>query len=85
MPSVGFGGDQTSFQASGTLEFQDETHTYTYQLDFLIPDPSTSAGLPSVLGRDVLRRWRMVYDHQEGELSFTVRQADRTVTRPPAG
>ncbi len=85
VPSTGFGGDQPAYAVSGVLEFRDEALTYEYQMDFLIPDPVTTPALPSVLGRDVLQRWRMVYDHQEGELSFTVRQADRTMRRPSAG
>lgn len=85
VPSTGFGGEQTAYLARGTLEFRDEADSYQYDMEFLVPDSATTPALPSVLGRDILQRWRMVYDHQEGELSFTVRKADRTVTRPPVG
>ena len=82
VPARGFGGVQATSLVRGFLAFQDNDSRFLYALDFLIPAPQTSQALPSVLGRDVLQRWRMVYDHQLGELSFTVRQADRTVSRP---
>ena len=35
--------------------------------------------LPSLLGRDILDRWRMVYDPEMGLLEFEVRSADLTI------
>ena len=37
--------------------------------------------LPSLLGRDVLNRWRMDYDPADGRLECTVRSADHTSYR----
>jgi hypothetical protein len=35
---------------------------------------------PSLLGRDVLDRWRMNYDPSRDSLKFTVRSADLTTS-----
>ena len=41
--------------------------------------------IPSLLGRDILNRWRMVYDPSIDELSFEVHTADRTLAPRPSG
>ncbi|MEX2226223.1 MAG: aspartyl protease family protein [Dehalococcoidia bacterium] len=47
----------------------------------LIDDPDESLKLPSLLGREILDRWRMVYQPSADELSFEVVSADFTIDR----
>lgn len=53
---------------------------YVYALDIEIAPPSPDAlALPSLLGRDILDRWRMVYGPSYGILEFEVRTAHLTI------
>lgn len=63
------------------MVFADGLKSHFYDITAGVPDPRSYGNLPSILGRDVLRRWRMVYDEPRSVLSFTVRSADRTYTR----
>ena len=81
--SDGVGGSATSFRERAVLEFVDgdARAIRRYEVDVLIAkpavDPTHSINrLPSLLGRDIIDRWRMVYDRTEGVLEFTVRSAD---------
>jgi predicted TPR repeat methyltransferase len=47
----------------------------------LVTDPEESLKLPSLLGREILDRWRMVYQPSIDELSFEVVSADATIDR----
>jgi hypothetical protein len=44
-------------------------------------DPELSLKLPSLLGRDVLDRWRMLYDPPADDLSFIVQSWDMMIDR----
>jgi len=51
-----------------------------YAVELLIADPNESNDiLPSLLGRNIINNWRVVYDPVNGVLEFTARRADRTV------
>ena len=75
----GIGGQSTYYEEPATLLFADDTErqSYGYNMVVDITKPEdVSDEIPSLLGRDIIDRWRMVYDRTEGILEFTVRSAD---------
>lgn len=81
--SRGVGGQATYFREPAILEFVDgEARTvHSYEVAVNIAKPGERANdaintIYSLLGRDIIDRWRMVYDRTEGILKFTVRSAD---------
>ena len=79
---LGIGGSSACFRESANLLFEDDSHLQIYRLDLLIAAPTSSnRDLPSLLGRDVLNRWRIDYDPADGRLGCTVRSADHTSDR----
>ena len=80
--SSGIGGRATYFREPAVLTFTDyETRQrYGYRININVAKPDDVRGrLPSLLGRDVIRRWQMDYDPTNGRLAFTVRSADFTM------
>jgi hypothetical protein len=76
--SLGVGGTALSHRARGTLVFIERRFVHVYHLDALdiaSPDPQMEE-MPSLLGREILDRWRMIYDPSRNNLSFIVRSAD---------
>ena len=77
--SQGTAGMTRSFVEPARVAFADAegvvAYAYDIGLHILELDPGL-ATLPSLVGRDVLDRWRMVYDSVGGELSFEVHSAD---------
>jgi hypothetical protein len=48
-----------------------------YQINMLIAPPAADlAGLPSILGRDVLNRWHMAYRPTQDKLTFDIVTSD---------
>ena len=79
---LGIGGSSAYFRESANLLFEDDSYLQIYRLDLLIAAPTASnRDLPSLLGRDVLNRWRMDYDPADGRLECIVRNADHTSDR----
>jgi len=53
---------------------------YGYRIDINVARlGDVSDRIPSLLGCDVIRRWRMDYDPTNSRLAFTVRDADFTM------
>lgn len=79
--SVGIGGTSLNFVEQATLVFlEPERFLHVYFIDIRIAAPSPEImDLPSLLGRDVLDRWRMTYDPEKGLLTFRVRSADQRI------
>ena len=78
---VGMGGVFLSHPVRGSLVFADNRFMYLYHLDALdiaAPQPAIEH-MPFLLGREILDRWRMVYDPIQNDLSFKVRSADTTL------
>ena len=76
---TGVGGRSERFVERATLTFFDAAGavTYMYDLGVRIGKPEqVRAGLPSLLGQDVLGRWVMVHDPGVCRLQFHVRSAD---------
>ena len=79
--SQGVGGRATYFRESAVLEFADgearKIHSYEVTVNIAKPGVNSSDTINtiySLLGRDVIDHWRMVYDRAEGILEFTVRE-----------
>jgi hypothetical protein len=77
--SIGAGGIAQSYTEMASIAFTDPgKEIYVYHvsaLEFAVPRRDIEE-MPSLLGREVLDRWRMVYDPTKPELSFIVRSAD---------
>lgn len=85
--AIGVGGAVREFSEPAALAFRDsDGGTYVHRLNISTMPPSTIMGdIPSLLGRDILNRWRMVYDPSIDELSFEVHTADRALAPRPSG
>ena len=58
----------------------DGTSVYHYDVDIWIATPQDApAGLPCILGQDILKDLRMTHDPTDDILTFQVRRADRTI------
>ena len=77
----GTGGRATYVRIAALVSFAGEAGpTYSYELDLPVAVRSPApTGLPSLLGRDILDRWRMTYSPSEGRLEFNVLSADLTL------
>lgn len=79
---LGIGGTSAYFREAANLLFEDESYLRIYRLDLLIAAPtSNNRELPSLLGRDVLNRWRMDYNPTGDRLEWTVHDADHNLER----
>lgn len=75
----GLGGRIELHEAAAVLSFDDGAHEYHYEVTITIPRPGRAPRIPSVLGRDILERWHMVYDRKADILTFEVHDADLQV------
>ena len=82
--SVGVGGICRNFVEPALLVFSEpKRFLYVYMIPLAISPPSPDImDLPSLLGRDILDRWRMTYDPARKRLTFHVVSADVTVPIP---
>ena len=79
--SQGVGGQATYYREPAVLEFIDaeERKIHSYDATVNIAKPSMRPGdaintIYSLLGRDVIDRWLMVYDRRNDRLEFTVNE-----------
>lgn len=80
--SRGVGGVASYFPEPAALVFADEAtgQHYGYRININVAEPGNiSDRIPSLLGRDVIRRWQMYYDPTYSKLEFTVRDADFSI------
>ena len=78
---VGVGGSVESIVSPALIYFtEDNGRVRLYRIDVTImPDLPELHGLPSLLGQDILSRWRTVHDPTRGRLQATALSADRTL------
>ena len=79
--ALGLGGAVECYVEPATIAFvgdDDIRYSYNMELEIAAMQPETM-GLPSILGREVIDRWRMVYDPTMDVLEFEVRSADLTI------
>ena len=75
--ALGIGGTQQQHTESAGVTFIHFNDEITYSMDVdIAPVRDYNKGFPSLLGMDILRRWRMVCDPQYGRLEFDVHSAD---------
>ena len=82
--AVGIGGTARTFVEEAVVVFSEPGRfLYAYYIQLRIAEPSHEImDLPSLLGRDVLDRWRMTYDPQRGRLAFSVKSWDQRIAIP---
>ena len=64
----------------GHIAFLDQSQSriYAYDIELLVHHPTPDAmRVPSLLGRDIIDRWRVTYDKTALELSAEVKSSDR--------
>ena len=81
IPSVGIGGISRSYTEESIVLFNEPGKAlYTYEIAIEIVGPDDHImDIPSLLGRDILNRWRMDYSPTTDELTFQVITADHTI------
>lgn len=78
----GVGGSIRLHQMSASITFADRENLYVYRAELAIAEPGRhNRGLPSLLGRDILNRWRLRYDAPANALEAQVDSADLIVPR----
>lgn len=76
------GGSTSAFVEPAELTFQDRdaNTAYSYLIMMAIAAPSVgSMRIPSLLGRDIINRWRIDYHPTAGALTCEVITADETI------
>ena len=79
----GIGGSSDSFLEQAYVIFADveENVAYGYEIGLaIIPPEDWNQNTPSLLGRDIMKRWRIVFDQSENELLVNVRSCDRELS-----
>ena len=73
----GAGGSFTAYREPALITFSDGERLFGYSVIIGILEPRDDMlGVPSLIGRDILHRWRMTYEHSSGILVFDVESAD---------
>jgi hypothetical protein len=82
--AVGVGGVATIYEETAFLVFSEpKTRIYFYNLNIQVLEPNPANDTtPSLLGRDIINRWRMSYNATSKRLFFKVLSADLTRTIP---
>ena len=67
--SGGVGGSASYYRERALLAFEDGSITNVYDIRLLIARPTTNnSRLPSLLGRNVINRWSVLYEPVNGRL-----------------
>lgn len=79
--AVGIGGVTRSYTERALVAFEDsDASLYIYQIDIVIPAAAPDLlRLPSLLGRDILNQWSILYNPSRNRLSIRVVSADFTL------
>ena len=79
---TGATGSSRRFTEPATIAIAsaDGAYIYHYDVDIWIATPQdVPAGLPCILGQDILRDLRMTHDPTDDVLTFQARRADRAI------
>ena len=78
--TLGVGGLSETFIEPAYIAFLGGGLLYCFEVDLRICKPSEELmSVPSLLGRNIIDRWRVVYDPTELELTVEVASADAVV------
>jgi hypothetical protein len=81
--SVGIGGLSRDFSEDALMAFTDDMNIYAYILPIRVSTPIPDImTIPSLLGRDIIRRREAIFDHTNARFEINVRSADWTVPVP---
>ena len=84
MTSHGIGGFSNGFNEVAILAFSDGKYVYGFDVELEIAEPTKdNKDLPSLLGRDVLNRCRVVADYTNKTLTFTPHAWDLRIKLKP--
>ena len=86
--STGIGGDCHEKIAPCHLYVADDTTIYGYRfpLGVAVDDPEDGLEeVPSILGMDILRYWKIYFDYPEKVITFTVQMSDDERPLHPSG
>jgi hypothetical protein len=74
---LGIGGSVRIHTEQAFMAFSEPLSTFIYDVKVGISELNPDLmGAPSLLGRDILNRWKMIYDSTKNIVTFTVRSAD---------
>ena len=77
VPTLGIGGESTNFSESAYLAFVGDDALYGYEIELHVCKPAEELmTVPSLLGRDIIDRWRVTYDKSALELLAEVISSD---------
>jgi Retroviral aspartyl protease len=72
--SEGIGGISKGYNERGVISFSDRRHIYTYVIKMEIAGPTVhNHRFPSLLGRDILKQWRLIIDTAKNRITCTPR------------
>ena len=75
--ALGIGGASENFVEPAYLAFVDDEALYGYEIELHICKPADELmSVPSLLGRDIINRWRVTYDKSASELLAEVISSD---------
>ena len=78
--SDGVGGPATYYSEQAIIVFEDSSGAHVYFQPIGIAEPTDyNLSIPSLLGQDILRHWRIIHDRPANQLSFEVKRADLTI------
>ena len=79
--TLGIGGASETFTESAYLAFAGDEALYGYEIELHICKPAGELmTIPSLLGRDIIDRWRVTYDKSASELLAEVISSDARET-----
>ena len=77
VPTLGIGGLSENFIESAYLAFVGDEALYGYEIELHVCKPAEELmTIPSLLGRDIIDRWRVTYDKSALELLAEVISSD---------
>ena len=75
--SLGIGGVSENFVESAYLAFAGDDEIYGYEIELRICKPSQEViSIASLLGRDIIDQWRVIYDKSGSRLDADVISSD---------
>ncbi len=75
--SLGIGGASENYIETALMVFADDNQLYIYSIKLGISTPSEEImDIPSLLGRDIIDKWRVTYDKSQSEFTAEVVASD---------